>query len=71
MVNGMQSVNVSGGSCNVPATAQAYVLNATVAPTGYVGYLSLWPDGDAKTIASTLNADTATVTSNMAIVCRR
>jgi hypothetical protein len=44
------------------------VLNATVVPNGILGYLSLWPDGDAQPLVSALNADYGAVTSNMAIV---
>src|ERR1039457_986467 len=54
--------------CGVPGTAQAYVLNATVVPTGGLGYLTLWPDGEPKPLVSTLNALDGSITNNMAIV---
>ena len=38
-------MDVVGSPCEPPATAQAYVFNATVVPTGALGYLTLWPDG--------------------------
>ncbi len=66
--SGAMVVDVTGSGCDSPATAQAYVLNATVVPTGILGYLSLWPDGEAAPLVSTLNAGLNTVTSNMAIV---
>jgi hypothetical protein len=66
--SGTTSVDVTGSGCETPNTAQAYVLNATVVPTGILGYLSLWPDGAPQPVVSTLNADLKTVTSNMAIV---
>ena len=66
--SGEMAVNVAETSCGIRAGAQAYVLNATVVPPGILGYLSLWPDGDAQPLVSTLNADAGAVTSNMAIV---
>ena len=61
-------VNVSGSFCGPPATAQAYVFNATVVPTGELGYLTLWPDGTGRPTVSTLNALDGSITNNMAIV---
>jgi uncharacterized repeat protein (TIGR03803 family) len=61
-------VNVTGSFCGPPATAQAYVFNATVVPTGGLGYLTLWPDGEPKPLVSTLNALDGSITNNMAIV---
>jgi hypothetical protein len=50
-------------------TGQAvYVVNATVVPSGPLWVLTLWPDGIAQPVVSTLNAFDAGVTSNMAIV---
>lgn len=65
---GERTVNVVGGPCPVPFSAQGYVLNATVVPSGALGYLTLWPDGQPMPLASTLNAMDAAITSNMAIV---
>src|SRR6185436_14137242 len=31
--------------CGIPTTATAYVLTATVLPTGFLDYLTLWPTG--------------------------
>jgi hypothetical protein len=58
-------------NCPLPSgvpTPQSFVLNATVVPTSAVGYLTLWPDGQSEPVVSTLNANDAYVTSNMAIV---
>jgi YVTN family beta-propeller protein len=66
--NGELTVNVVSGPCGVPETAQAYVFNAAVVPQGWLGYLTLWPDGQPRPLASTLNALDGTITSNMAIV---
>jgi hypothetical protein len=61
-------VNVLGSACAPPAGAQGYVFGATVVPFGLLGYLTLWPQGQAQPLVSTLNALDAAVTSNMAIV---
>ena len=51
-----------------PNTALGYVFNATVVPSGSLGYLTLWPDPQQQPVVSTLNAYDGFVTSNMAIV---
>jgi uncharacterized repeat protein (TIGR03803 family) len=61
-------VDVLGSPCNIPSSAQAYVFNATVVPSGSLGYLTLWPDGGNRPTVSTLNAYDGAITSNMAIV---
>ena len=61
-------VDVVHSPCEPPATAQAYVFNATVVPTGGLGYLTLWPDGQPKPLVSTLNTLDGSITNNMAIV---
>ncbi len=66
--NGELVVQVEGSACAPPATAQAYVFNATVIPVGSLGYLTLWPDGGNQPGVSTLNAYDGAITSNMAIV---
>ena len=65
---GTINVNVLGSGCGGADTAQAYVFNATVVPDGFLGYLTLWPEGNVKPVVSTLNAYNGDVTSNMAIV---
>jgi hypothetical protein len=66
--NGQLTVPVQTSTCAPPATAKAYVLNATVVPTIGLGYLSLWPAGTTQPLVSTLNADDGAITSNLAIV---
>ncbi len=61
-------VDVVDSPCGLLADAQAYVFNATVVPTGALGYLTLWPDGATKPLVSTLNALDGSITNNMAIV---
>jgi hypothetical protein len=66
--NGQITVPVEGSVCAPPSVARAYVLNATIVPSGAVGYLTLWPNGDQQPVVSTLNAYDGWITSNMAIV---
>jgi hypothetical protein len=61
-------VDVVDSPCEPPAAAQAYVFNASVVPQGYLGYLTLWPDGASQPLVSTLNALDGSISSNMAIV---
>jgi len=65
---GELTVNVVGSPCEPPSTAQAYVFNATVVPSGDLGFLTLWPDGEKQPAVSTLNAADGYITSNMAVV---
>jgi hypothetical protein len=60
-------------SACIPRSANplAYSLNFTVVPhpSGQqLGYLTVWPQGDAKPMVSTLNNPTATLVANAAIV---
>jgi len=66
--NGTLPVNITSGPCGIPSSAEAFVLNATVVPTGGLGYLTLWPENEAQPVVSTLNADDGVIASNMAIV---
>ena len=61
-------VNVAASPCAPPSSAQAYVFNATVVPSGALGFLTLWPHSEGQPYVSTLNAWDDVVTSNMAIV---
>ena len=65
--SGTLPVNAVGSACGLPSLAQALVLNATVEPEGFLGYLSLWPNGQNQPLVSTLNAYDGAVTSNMAV----
>lgn len=62
------NVSVALAGCGAPATAQSFILNATVVPPGPFGFLSLWPQGTTQPLVSTLNAIDGAITSNMAIV---
>lgn len=65
---GTINVNVIGSGCASANTAQAYVFNATVVPSAPLGCLTLWPEGTAQPVVSTLNALDGSITSNMANV---
>ncbi len=70
---GERTVPVANSPCAPPSDAQAYVFNATVVPSGGLGFLTLWPDCQGsgcpgQPVVSTLNAYDGAVTSNMAIV---
>jgi hypothetical protein len=65
---GTYTVGVLSSVCTLPASASAYVLNATVVPSQPLGYLSLWPAGVSQPLVSTVNAEDGFITSNMAIV---
>jgi DNA-binding beta-propeller fold protein YncE len=71
--SGERTVNVVGSPCALPSSAQGYVFNATVVPSGALGYLTLWPDCQGQDCpgqpyVSTLNAWDGVTASNMAIV---
>ncbi len=62
------SVDTTDSPCRVIPSGQAVVLNATVVPPQPLGFLTLWPSGQARPLVSTLNALDGQITSNMAIV---
>jgi len=66
--NTTQDVSVTASPCGVPATAQAFVFNATVVPPGFLGFITMWPQGQTRPLAATLNAYDGAITNNMAIV---
>jgi hypothetical protein len=58
----------SNATCSIPVIAQAYSFNITVAPPGFLNYLTVWPEGQPRPNASTLNSYVGTVIANAAIV---
>ena len=66
--SGAVSETATGVDCGVPPEAQSLVLNATVVPSGNLGFLSLWANGGSQPVVSTLNSLDGSVTSNMAVV---
>ncbi len=59
--------DIPSSTCNIPPTAVAYVLNVTVVPGVPLGYLTVWPSGQARPLVSTLNSD-GRIKANAAIV---
>ena len=66
--NTARAFPVQSSACGIPSTAKAYSLNITAVPHESLGFLSLWPSGEAQPVVSTLNASTGAVTANAAIV---
>jgi hypothetical protein len=66
--SGTMNVNVTASGCGTPASASAFVFNATVVPSGGLGFLTLWPQGTTQPSVASLNALDGAVTGNMAIV---
>ena len=58
----------SSSTCSIPAIAQAYSFNITVVPPGFLDFITVWPTGQPRPNASTLNSYVATVIANAAIV---
>lgn len=63
-----RTVNVPASGCGIPSTARAFSLNVTAVPPAYLGFVTLWPGGQAQPLASTLNSWDGTVVPNAAIV---
>jgi len=48
---------IANSACSIPNTAQAFSLNVTVVPHGSLGFLTTYPCGQTRPLASTLNSD--------------
>ena len=59
---------VPDSSCGIPPGASAYSLNVAVVPQKVLGYLTLWPAGQAQPTVATLNSLDGRIKSNAAIV---
>jgi hypothetical protein len=59
---------IPSSTCNIPTTAKAYSVNATVVPKGFLGFLTAFPCGQPLPLASTLNATDGRVKAAAAIV---
>jgi hypothetical protein len=66
--NNSRAFPLKTSTCGIPASAQAYSLNVTVVPHGFLGFLTAWPTGQTQPTASTLNSLDGTVLANAAIV---
>jgi hypothetical protein len=56
------------GICAVPTDAKALAVNVTAIPRTSLGYVTVYPAGQTRPVASTLNAVTGAITANSAIV---
>lgn len=63
-----RSFSIQQAPCGVPAGARAYSMNVTVVPKGPLGYITIWPTGQAQPFVSTLNSADGRVKANAAIV---
>jgi DNA-binding beta-propeller fold protein YncE len=64
-----QNFPISGeGSCATLPNAAVYSMNVTVVPGPTLGYLTVWPAGQAQPLASTLNSLDGRIKANAAIV---
>ena len=66
--NTSRSFAIPLGGCGIPSSATAYSLNVAVVPHGPLGYLTIWPSGEAQPYVSTLNSLDGRIKANAAIV---
>jgi hypothetical protein len=64
----VRTLPVPLSGCPAPVWAGAYDLNITALPSGYLGWVTVWPAGQPEPVASTLNSLTGTAVANMAVV---
>lgn len=55
-------------ACGIPANATAYSLNVTVAPHGPLGYLTIYPSGSERPLASLLNSLDGRIKANSTLL---
>jgi phosphate-induced protein 1 len=65
---GTREFDIPNSSCSIPATAQAYSVNATVVPHSILGFLTSFPCGQPRPFTSTLNSVDGRVKASAAIV---
>ncbi len=63
-----RSFPIPQGSCNIPSTAAAYLLNVTVVPSGRLSYLTVYPTGENRGVVTTMNSLDGRIKSDAAIV---
>src|ERR1022692_168982 len=56
------------GSCGILTSAAAYSMNVSAVPEGPLGYLTVWPAGQPRPLASTLNSLDGRIKANAAII---
>ena len=65
---GSRDFAVSSSACGIPSGAGAYSLNVTAVPDGFLAFLTAWPTGQQRPLASTLNSWNGKVVANAAMV---
>jgi hypothetical protein len=60
--------DISQSACGIPSNALAYSLDVTVVPNAGLGYLTIWPSGEAQPLVSTLKSYDGRVKANLAMV---
>ena len=63
-VAGSRSFQVTGGVTGIPSDAVAAALNVTVVTPGAAGYLTVYPEGIARPVVSTLNFTAGQIVPN-------
>jgi hypothetical protein len=63
-----RSFPIPQSTCGIPATAAAYSLNVTAIPDVWLGYITVWPAGQAQPPVSLLNSLDGRVKANAAII---
>jgi len=64
-----QNFPISGaGSCGILTSAAAYSMNVSAVPNGPLGYLTVWPAGQPRPLASTLNSLDGRIKAHAAII---
>ncbi len=58
----------SAGTCGALLSAAAYSMNVSVVPNGSLSYLTVWPAGQQRPLASTLNSLDGRIKANAAII---
>jgi uncharacterized repeat protein (TIGR03803 family) len=67
-IEGGTSRDFSVASCDADPWFTAYSLNVTVVPHRPLGYLTIWPTGEAQPLISTMNSPDGRIKANAAIV---
>jgi hypothetical protein len=63
-----RTYTLPASACGLPPDAGAYSLNVTAVPPGFLGYLTVWPTGQAQPNVSTLNDPKGIAKANGALV---
>ncbi|MFL6236032.1 MAG: hypothetical protein ACJ76N_23070 [Thermoanaerobaculia bacterium] len=58
----------SSAACTLPSIAQAYSLNITMSPRGYLGVLKIYPTGQSLPLVETVSSTQGFIVDNAAVV---